>query len=89
MVSSENSATSCIPMIMNFARMHDAMEERCSWKKFYAERKDMYKSKFPFLKADQVASKLKRIWSREKRNCNSLEVSCEWVGHDSWWLAIP
>ena len=40
--------------------------ESCTWKKFYADRKHKYRTKFPFLKEDQITAKLKRIWSREK-----------------------
>jgi hypothetical protein len=53
--------------------------ESSSWKRFCAERKDIYRSKFPYLKADQVTSKLKRIWNRERR-FNSHETTREWVG---------
>lgn len=50
-----------------------------SWKKFYTERKGKYKSKFPFLKEDQITAKLKRIWDRE-RSIGWVDcASGEWV----------
>lgn len=45
----------------------------CSWKRFYNERKVNYKTKFPFLKEDQVTAKLKRIWNKKGKNV------CEYI----------
>ena len=48
-----------------------------SWKKFYAERKRRYKTKFPFLANEQIAARLKKMWSRERRkNSSSSELFC-------------
>ena len=43
-----------------------AMKMDGSWKKFYTERRGKYKSKFPFLKEDQITAKLRRIWYKER-----------------------
>ena len=38
-----------------------------SWKRFYKEKRGHYRTQFPFLKDDQIAAKLKRLWGREQR----------------------
>ena len=38
-----------------------------SWKRFYKDRRGHYKNKFPFLKDDQIAAKMKRVWDKEKK----------------------
>lgn len=45
-----------------------------SWRKFYVERKHRYKARFPFLGDEQIAARLRKIWTRDKL------LTSEWVG---------